>query len=90
MSAMHEPVGKDKATTALVCAILGIFCFPPLGIVAFVQGRQASGEANRTGRPLDGTLKVAYIIGIVETVLVALAVLIFVFALIVGAAGSTT
>jgi len=34
----------SKATTALVCGIVGLLCFAPLGILAIVFGVQAKNE----------------------------------------------
>lgn len=59
-----SPVGADKAIIALVCAILGLLCCGPLGIVAVVLGKGARDEAGRTGLPVDDKMNIAFYVGI--------------------------
>jgi hypothetical protein len=77
-------VGADKATLALIFGIGGIICCPPVAIAAFVMGNNAKKEAESTGRPLNGTINAARILGIVGCVLLALGIVFFVIAAITG------
>jgi hypothetical protein len=60
-----ERVGAAKAVRALVFAIVGLLLFVPLSIAALVMGGRARGEAKRAGRPVDGRMTAAFVVGII-------------------------
>ena len=60
-------INHSKATTALVCSIIGLLCFAPLGIVAIVLGAQAKADIDRSPGMYKnrGMAQAGYIVGIV-------------------------
>ena len=86
----HLPgVGAEKASMAVLCIILGLFCFP-LSIVSLILSGSAHSESKRTGRPLDGAMKAAYIIGMIELILwVLFVVIVIISSAHVAATGSS-
>ena len=68
---------NSQATTILVLGILGLLCCGPLGIVAWVMGQNElqAIDAGRRDPTNRGTANAGRIIGIVATVLWALAIL---------------
>jgi hypothetical protein len=77
-------VGSDNATLALILGIVGIVCCAPCGIAAFIMGNNAKKEAERTGRPLNGTMNTARILGIIGCVLLAIGIVFFLISLATG------
>jgi hypothetical protein len=73
--------GADNAGIALACSIGGILCCGPVAIAGVVMGKNARDEAKTTGRPLDGTMNAAFIIGCVGVALWAIGLLIYVVVL---------
>jgi hypothetical protein len=85
------PQVEGTATAALVVAIAGFFICPPVGaIVALVLANSATKRIEESGGRLSGLEQArwARIIAIVELVLVAIGVVFFIIALVIGA--STT
>ncbi len=58
-------VGAAKAARALVFAIVGLVLFAPLSVAAVVMGARARAEGKRIGRPVDGRMNAAFVVGIV-------------------------
>ena len=77
-------VGSDNATLALILGIVGIVCCAPAGVAAFIIGNNAKKEAQRTGRPLNGTMNTARILGIIGCVLLAIGILFFIISAATG------
>jgi hypothetical protein len=85
------PQVEGTATAALVVAIVGFFICPPVGaIVALVLANSATRRIEESGGRLSGLEQArwARIIAIVELVLVAIGVVLFIIAIVIGA--STT
>lgn len=60
--------GNSKAKSALICGIIGLFCFGfILGIIALVQGIQARAMLSRAGQP-TGTAIAGIVLGIIALV----------------------
>lgn len=70
--------GADKGVTALVLAILGLFCCAPFAIAPVIWGNKASQQSKLTGVPVDSKMNIAYILGIIAMVLWVIGVLLFV------------
>lgn len=81
-------VGAENAVIALVCGIFGLLCCGPVGIVALVMGQSARNKAVATGQPMNGTMKAAWIVGIVAVVLWGIGILVYI-AIVLAAAGSS-
>jgi len=77
-------VGSDNATLALILGIVGIVCCAPAGVAAFIMGNNAKKEADATGRPLNGTMNAARILGIIGCVLLAIGILFFIVSAATG------
>lgn len=82
-------VGAENAVIALVCGIVGLLCCGPVGIVALVMGQKARNEAVATGQPMNGTMKAAWIVGIVAVVLWGIVLLTY-LVIFLAAAGSSS
>lgn len=70
-------INHSKATAALVCGILGLLCFAPLGIVAIVLGAQAKADIDRSPGMYKnrGMAQAGFIVGIVAVALWAVVLL---------------
>lgn len=64
-------INHSKATAALVCGILGLLCFAPLGIVAIVLGTQAKNDIDRSPGMYKnrGMAQAGFVVGIVAVAL---------------------
>jgi hypothetical protein len=64
----HQPLpaGREKASIALVCAVVGLL-LPLLAVIAVVMGAAARHDARRAGRAASGKMNAAFITGIVAT-----------------------
>ena len=77
-------VGSDNATLALILGIIGVVCCAPAGVAAFIMGNNAKKEAERTGRPLNSTMKGARILGIIACVFLAIGILFLIISAATG------
>jgi hypothetical protein len=66
-----EYAGESTQIIALVCGIVGLFV-SFVGLVAFVLGLQARKESKRTGKPVSDMMKAAFVLGIIEVVLLVI------------------
>lgn len=77
----------SQATSALVWSIVGLVCCAPAAIVGYIQANNEL-EAIKAGRrdPMNqGTANAARIIAIIEGVLVALGIVLFIILVAAGA-----
>ena len=89
--AYGPPRDHPQATTILVLGILSLVVCQLIGPVAWVMGKRALDEIDRSGGAVGGRgqIQAGYICGIIASVLIALALVVVVIAVIVGAtAGS--
>jgi len=83
---------SSDAVTALVLGILGlVMCGPFTAIPAIIVGRKATREIDASGGQLEGRgmAQAGYVLGIVGTVLGALALLLVLFLVVLGGILST-
>lgn len=89
-AAPREPAARGehpKGTTILVLGILGLVVFQPLGVIAMVMGNKAIAEIDAAPQQYTNrtTVNAGRICGIIATVLLVIAVVIFVVLLVTGA-----
>ena len=66
--------GQDNGLSAMIFGILGLFLFLwPLGLYPFLVGRKARREAAANDGVVDGTMQIAYALGLICVVLIAMA-----------------
>ncbi|MQY18035.1 DUF4190 domain-containing protein [Nocardia macrotermitis] len=83
-----QPVEHPHATTVLLLGALSIFCCGALGPVAWVLGKQALSQIERSGGQLGGRSQVliGYVLGVVGTVLMVLVAIVFLLMVLGGRA----
>lgn len=88
----YPPRDHPQAITILVLGILGLVLCQLLGPVAWVMGRNALREIDASGGTIGGrgTVMAGYVCGIVATALIAIGLLVVVFAVLIGAFSSTS
>lgn len=88
--AYGPPRDHPQATIILVLGILSLVVCQLIGPVAWVMGKRALAEVDRSGGAIGGRgqIQAGYICGIIASVLIALALVIVVIALVVGVAAS--
>ena len=88
----QPPPSHPSATTVLVLGIVGLVVCQVLSPIAWVKGNRVVAEIDASGGALGGrdSANAGRICGIIGTVLLALAVLITVFAVVVFGALSTS
>ena len=73
-----QPQGTNKqAIWALVTGIIGLICCTPVGIAAIFLGRSAQAEIARTGQQGAGLAKAGFILGIIDSVLLVLGIILY-------------
>jgi hypothetical protein len=65
-----------------VLGILGLVVCGPLGVVAFVMGRNLKAEAEAAGYPEPGNAKAGRICGLIASIILALGILVALAALV--------
>lgn len=86
------PPEHPNATTVLIVGILSLVVCQFAGPVAWIMGRKALREIDASGGAIGGRSQVlvGYITGIVATALVAIALLIFVVAMVIVIAAAAS
>lgn len=81
------PVEHPQGTTILILGIAGLVCCGPLGIAAWIMGNKAIQEidANPTAYSNRGSVNAGRICGMIATILLILAVILWVVLLAMGA-----
>jgi hypothetical protein len=89
---MGGAVEHPRGTTILVLGILGLVCFQPIGIAAWVMGNSAMREIDADpGRYSNRqTVQIGRILGIIATVLLILCVVFLVILLAIGGFAAST
>ncbi len=85
------PRDHPQATIILVLGVLSLVVCQLIGPVAWVMGKRALDEIDRSGGAIGGRgqIQAGYICGIISSVLIALAIGVGVIALVVLAVAST-
>ena len=86
------PPDHQQAILVLILGILGLAMCPVLGPVAWVMGNRVVAEIDASGGQVGGrsTANVGRILGIVETGLMALALVVCIAAVVIVLIGATT
>jgi hypothetical protein len=66
----------------LVLGILGLVVCGPLGVVAFVMGRNLKAESEAAGYPEPGNAKAGRICGLIATIILAIGILVALAAIV--------
>ena len=73
-----DPPGESKATASLICGIISIFCFQPLGIAGIILAIQAKNEGYIGSKHTIGlVLSIIALALLVLSIIVAIIIIIF-------------
>jgi hypothetical protein len=82
----QQPENHPNATTALVLGIVGIICCSLTAPFAWVMGKKAMDEIDASGGRIGGrgSAQAGYVLGIVGTILLVLAIVVVAIAVVLG------